>query len=277
MHIIFRTLPLLFFLGACTNYFLLPDRFHYSDPRNESFLDYEDIYFASKENLKLHAQLIKSKGERKGLIVFFHGNAENLSSHYLNFSWIPKEGYDYLIVDWRGYGRSWGEAKIEGAISDSMEALTLAWEIKEERNYKKFIVYGQSLGGAIVAKALSSFKMIEKINLLVLDSTFYDYKKIAFDALSGHFITFLFSPLAYVLVTNEFSPRTELENFKMPILVVHGNADKTIPFKHGKSTFAQLKTSKKWFWEIEGGNHIDIFTRHDGKYRRKFLDLLDSI
>ena len=161
MHFIFRTLLLLFFLGACTNYFLVPDRFHYSDPRNESYLDYEDIYFASKENLKLHAQLIKGKGERKGLIVFFHGNAENLSSHYLNFSWIPKEGYDYLIVDWRGYGRSWGEAKIEGAISDSMEALTLAWEIKEERNYKKFIVYGQSLGGAIVAKALSSFKMIE--------------------------------------------------------------------------------------------------------------------
>ena len=45
--------------SACTNYFLLPDRFHYSDPRNESHLEYEDIYFASLENLKLHAQLIK--------------------------------------------------------------------------------------------------------------------------------------------------------------------------------------------------------------------------
>ncbi|OFZ25736.1 MAG: hypothetical protein A2181_00295 [Bdellovibrionales bacterium RIFOXYA1_FULL_38_20] len=277
MPIILKVLSLLLMFSACTNYFLLPDRFHYSDPRNESHLEYEDIYFASLENLKLHAQLIKDKSARKGLMVFFHGNAENLSSHYLNFSWIPPEGYDYLIVDWRGYGRSWGEAQVEGAISDSIKALELAWELKEKRGYKKFIVYGQSMGGAIVAKALSAFKMTEKINLLVLDSTFYDYKKIAFDALSGHFMTFLFSPLSYVLVTNEYSPENELKHLSIPILVVHGTSDQTIPFKHGKDVFGQLGTAKKWFWEIEGGNHIDIFMRHDGKYRKQFLELLETI
>ena len=263
---------------SCTNYFLAPaNRIHYNDPKNEFSLDYEDIYFASIDKLKLHAQYIKAEGERKGLIVYFHGNGENLSSHFTNLMWIPSLGYDYIIIDWRGYGRSWGNTDIEGSVEDTLVALNLSYALKKKKSYKKFIVYGQSMGGAIVLKALSKFKDIKDVDLLVLDSTFIDYKGVAFDVLKRHAVTFLFSPLAYLLVSNDFSPKNEIKTYKMPTLVIHAKNDKIVNFGHGEEIYSNLTMSQKWFWQLPEGNHIDVFRREKGIYKKKFISLLETL
>ncbi len=274
MKIIIHILTLM--LVSCTHVFFQPDRIHYYDPALQGVHDFEDMYFGSYDNLKLHAQYLKGEKNKKGLLVHFHGNAENLSSHFMHFLWLPKFGYDYFIFDYRGYGRSWGKPSFDGAIADGKEALDVAWKLFKKEGYEKFIVYGQSLGGPILLKSLQKFKHAAEIDLLVLDSTFVDYKKEAFDVLSGNAVTFLFSPLAFMLVSNTHSPRKDLAAINIPTLVIHGKKDRTVDFHHGEYIFNNLKT-KKWFWPIEKGRHTDIFFNGKKEYRKKFVDFIDSL
>ncbi len=92
---------LLFTLISCTNLFYQPsDRQFY---RPEAFkLTYQDIYFQSSDGTKLHGWFFKGKGKPKGTIVQFHGNAENISSHFLNLAWLVLEGYNLFTFDYRG-------------------------------------------------------------------------------------------------------------------------------------------------------------------------------
>jgi len=213
--------------------------------------------------------------EKKGLIIFFHGNAQNLTSHWLNLGWILREGYDVFIFDYRGYGLSKGSANQQGLNKDSLAALD--WAHKRAKSYPKFIVYGQSLGGVVSLRALQDFPHRADINLLVLDSTFTSYQGIAFDKLLHAGILIPFSPLAYVLVSDEYAATDFVSKIKIPTLVIHGDKDPVVPYKFGEEIFEKLTSKKKWWWSIKDGSHTDVFYPHHEKYRMRFLELLQDL
>lgn len=263
--------------SSCSSVFFQPTKALYHVPDKHG-VDYKEHYFSHPNGEKIHSWMLKSKDKKsENLFVFFHGNAENLSSHFFNLAWLTKHSQDVLIFDYSGYGKSDGEASMERARQDSLLALNEALKLKKERNYKKLIVYGQSLGGAIAFRALSDFKHKDKIDLLVLDSTFSSYQDMAFNRLQVSWITYLFSPLGYLLVGSSYDPELVVDNVKMPTLVIHGAEDNVVPYKFGKRFFDQVKAKKKWFWRIEGGHHIGTFHESERKYRPKFLKFLNEL
>lgn len=270
-------LPLLALaLTSCSGLFYYPTKIKYSRPGDYK-LKYHDVFITTKDNHRLHGQYFKNlndKSKSKSLILFFHGNAENLSSHYYNLAWITKHDHEYIIFDYRGYGKSPGVPDQLGTYYDAMAALDFAWKEFKKGNHQKFIVYGQSLGGIIASRALLDFPHKDKIDLLIMDSTFLSYRDLAFDKASSNWLTFLFSPLTLITISDKMSPKDQIGKLKISALIIHGTADGVIPFKFGEEVY-RLWSGPKWFWKIPNGRHTDIFFGVAGKkYRKKFLSFI---
>ena len=237
----------------------------YADPK-KYVSQVDDIWFKSKDGTKLNGWWLRSASKvSKGTIVFFHGNAQNISSHFLNLAWIANYDYNVFIFDYRGFGKSKGSPDQRGINKDALSALEEGFKLHSSITPKgKFIVYGQSLSGIISMRSIIDFKNKDKIDLVVQDSTFMSYKKIAYDKLKGNWLSFVFSPLAFVLVSDEYASDVALKKIKNPMLVIIGLDDKHVNPKFGKEIFNESRSKKKWLWKIEDWAHVDVFVTHGG-------------
>lgn len=267
---------LLFTLISCTNLFYQPSNRQFFKP--EAFmLAYEDVYFQSSDGTKLHGWFFKGKGQPKGTIVQFHGNAENISSHFLNLAWMIGEGYNLFTFDYRGYWLSEGKANPDGVYQDSLAALEKGLELHKTAGGKHFVVFGQSLGGAVSLRAVPDFKGREEITLIVQDSTFSSYEDIAVDKLRSVWFLWPFSPLGYGLISDKYSSEDVFDKITWPTLVITGGKDEVMPAKFGKRIFKKIATNHKWYWHVESAPHISSFHVEQGRWRNEFLHLLDRI
>ncbi len=264
--------------SSCTSLFYQPDSYFYSDPKALK-LDYQEIQIPSFDGTQLALWSFKGdkKIAKKCLILFFHGNAQNVSSHYYNLAWIVPQGHDFMILDYRGYGVSEGKPNPKAVRGDALTFLEYGYQAFKKGPYQKLVVYGQSLGGNILLDALKEFPHQEEVNLAIFDSTFLSYQELAQDKLKRAILTYPFNWLAYLLISDETSPQAYAPNFKRPSLIIHGEKDGIIPFKFGEEFYQKIGAEKKWFWKIENGEHIDIFARHGGIYQTKFLEFLKEL
>jgi uncharacterized protein len=268
----------LILITSCTHLFYHPTKVSYFHPK-KFVHEVEDVWMNSKDGTKLNAWWMPTTIKHaKGTIVFFHGNAENISSHFLNLAWITHEGYNLFIFDYRGYGASEGTPNPKGIFNDSFTALNQGLEFHQKTSPdSNFIVYGQSLGGVVALRALQDWEHIDQVNLIVQDSTFMSYQDVAFDKLKSFWGTFLFSPIAYLLISDEFASDKNMEKINRPMLIISGESDLVVPHKFSEEIYKKSISNPKWFWKIKDGHHGDVFALHEKKYRAKFLDFLDSI
>ena len=282
IQLLIQNIFYLILFSGCSSVFYQPTHYMYVPP---DLVDLKpvDIKFSAIDKTPLHGWYFKSKlkARPESFTVFFHGNAQNLTAHYLNLKWMPNKGHNFFIFDYRGYGLSGFVPKIygkgervlspnqNGVYKDAMAALNKGYQLFLESKAKKFIVYGQSLGGAILMRALEDFKYKDKVDLIILDSTFVSYQGIAFDKMTSAWPLIPFSPLTFILVSDEYAAKKFLLENKTKTLVIHGRKDFIIPFSFGQNIFNQLKTKDKSFWEIENGHHIDVFTDKNLVYREK--------
>lgn len=239
-------------------------------------LHQEDVWFQTADGTKINGWYFKNKSGKKpkGLVVFFHGNAENLSSHYLSLIWIIDFQYDLFIFDYRGYGRSEGEPSPRGTLEDGKAALVWA---KQKSDGVPLIVYGQSLGGAVALRSVLDLKNQVDVALVVADSTFHSYQDVASEAFSKHAVTWLFQPLCYLLLSDKYAPDKRVSEISpTPLLVIHGDADTAVDYSLGETIYNLAKEPKE-FWRIPGGRHIATFFEDRGRYRKKFLNKLDQV
>ena len=264
----------LFLLTGCSHLFYQPSQHQYLDPAQYK-LKFEEIWFSSKDGNPLHGWLFPAQGEVKGTIVHFHGNAQNISTHFLNLVWTAARGYNYFIFDYRGYGRSPGTPSQATVYQDALAAIDKADEIRHQRGGGKLVVYGQSLGSIISMRALSDYDQ-SKIALVVQDSPFYSYKKIAFDRLTDKWFLIPLAPFAFGLVSDEYATWPILAKVTVPTLVITGSNDIITPSLYGRYIFKHIGAEQKWWWRTEA-KHIDVYFTENGKYREMLLELLDRL
>ncbi|MDZ4675876.1 MAG: alpha/beta hydrolase [Oligoflexia bacterium] len=260
---------------SCTHLLYHPTQHQYYDPVKAGVTP-DEIWFENDEGQKLFGWYFhaKTKTPSKALIVFFHGNAENLSSHFATLLFVLEQGYDFFIFDYSGYGKSPGKPTPKATIQDGKAAIKWA---SDHRKGKPLVVFGQSLGGAIAMRSVAEVKDQIPIDLVVVDSTFHSYKSVANRLMRKHWVTWLFSPLAYVLMNDTYSPEDSISKLSpIPMVVIHGDQDQTVDYQLGKEVF-HLAQQPKEFWEVPGGMHTDAFWRHGKTYRDKFIKRLDSL
>ena len=234
-----------------------------------------DVYFPSEDGTKLHGWYFNStiSDTSDCTILFFHGNAQNLSTHFFNLFTAPSQGYEYLIFDYHGYGESEGKPSPEATVQDGRAALR--WLAKKKPG-KPIIVFGQSLGGAVALRTVLDMKNEIPVKLVIVDSTFPSYRSAGRSVLSHSWITWLFQPLGWLLLSDKEAPEDDLGKLApTPLVVIHGTKDQMINFALGKRLFDEASEPKE-FWEIPDGRHTDFMFVDNGKYAIRFYETLDK-
>ncbi len=266
-------------LSSCTSFFFRPDDKLHRRPELEKLI-YRDITIEGSDGVRLHGWLFQNKQNLKkpeGLVVQFHGNTQNVSSHYRQAAWLSHYGYDVLVWDYRGYGKSGGEAEGEEVWQDTQEVLDYAYQHYLKKNHQQFILMGQSMGGGLLLWAYDKFPKKKKIDLIILEGAFLSYRQIVLEKMQKPWWKKLISPLAYLVVTDKYSAKKRVHRIMAPTLVIHGSRDQRVPLRFGREVYQKLGTPTKWFWEVPEGIHLDTFTSHDDLYRQKLLQFLNRL
>ena len=89
-------------LSSCTGVVFQPTKRMYFDPQDTLKLEPDNYNIKINENVSLHAWRFKTKQPIKGVVIQFHGNGENMTSHYVSTAWLINHGYDLVTFDYRG-------------------------------------------------------------------------------------------------------------------------------------------------------------------------------
>lgn len=266
---------------ACTRALYQPTQEHFFEP-SIAKLPFDEVWLDAEDGVKLHAWLFPARKDapRRGTVVQFHGNAQNISTHFGSLYWLTEQGFDLFAFDYRGYGWSDGEPTQPGTVRDGIVALQYAFSRSLNGQSSDIVLYGQSLGGAVLPRAFEEIRdpaQRARVKAVVIDSSFYSYHEVARDFLTRTWVTFLLQPLAYFLVSNQYGPADSIPRISpIPLLVIHGDRDRVVPLEYGRKIYDLAKEPKE-FWMIPRGVHIDSMSGHAGRYRAQFLKYLDSI
>ena len=213
------------------------------------------------------------QSEAKGTIVFAHGNAGNISSHLGFVYWLPKQGYNVFLFDYRGYGRSEGKPTAAGIVDDTQKAIAYAQSRTESQ--AGVVIYGHSLGGATSISALAQLDNRDYLKGVVIDSAFASYRDIARDKVKSHWLTFVMYPFIPLLITGEPVPKDLVQQLQpLPIYISHSQGDQVIPFEHGQRLYDKALHPKA-FYQLKAQEHNHGWQSADD--RRWFLSVLDEL
>lgn len=270
MLAVFACLVLLGVLPGCESYFFYPSKEHVPGPSLEG-VSREDVYVRTRDGVRLHGWLLRPQGKPLGTVLFLHGNAGNVSTHVGNVLWLALSGYRIFLLDYRGYGKSGGKATLGGIQADALAALDALFGM-DEVDGDRVAVLGQSLGGAVAVYAVANSPYKARIRVLVVDSAFSGYREIAREKFTEVSVPrILRSPLSR-LVPDRYSPRLWIGRLApVPVLIIHGDADRIVPVAHGERIFA-LAGEPKALWIVRGAGHVEALASPDVRTRLlKFL------
>lgn len=204
--------------------------------------DFEEFFLTAEDGAQLNALHFKTPNPR-GVILYFHGNAGDLSrwghisKRFLDF------GYEVIVMDYRGYGKSTGKKSEVNLYKDAQKFYDYTAQLFSN---DEIIIYGRSLGSSI-ATYIASKNPSRK---LILETPFFSLTDVAQER-------FPFLPmksiLRYKLPSNEY-----INNVKAPIRIFHGTADKVVDYESGKRLFETITQSDKKMYTIENGHHNDL-------------------
>lgn len=266
-------LPLLLFMSACESVFFFPTGsilYHPNICKNRP----TDYFITTDDNITLHSWLFKTTAEvDKGTIIFMHGNSRNISTEVLPMLWVLDKGYNLFTFDYRGYGISQGKPSVEGVLKDGVEALDAFMQIKD-LDKSNIILMGQSLGGAVASYIAAKSPHADKVNILVLDSTFTSWRNIVKDVASSNALTWLFQyPFSWPFPDNMSSEELLPESKIKKTIIMHSTEDELIGIAHGRRLF-ELAKEPKIFLEYSKEAHAMILSIPAN--RQRFLDALEA-
>jgi len=203
-------------------------------------LQYENVTLKLADGTHLHGWYIPyAKADR--VLLFFHGNAGNMSHRRESIEIFHRLGLNVFIFDYRGYGQSEGKPSEAGIYADARAAwqyLTDTKGIKKEN----ITIFGRSLGGAVAAELAAKVQP----GTLILESTFSSAKEMAKMIL----------PVMSYLVPMRFEFKTVeyIKQVSSPVLIVHSPGDEIIPYELGEKVF-QAANEPKSFLKLQGDHN----------------------
>jgi len=206
-------------------------------------LTYEPVAIVTSDRITLNGWFVTAR-EQNGVLLFFHGNAGNISHRLDSLRIFHEMGLAALIIDYRGYGRSQGEISEQGTYLDAEAAWNYLTEEKKVPS-DRIVVFGRSLGGAIAAHCAAHHKP----GALIIESAFTSVPDMA-----ARLYPFL--PVR-LLSRFRYNTLKELQSVNCPVLVIHSRDDEIIPFENGRQLY-QAAPEPKRFLETKGG-HNDGF------------------
>jgi abhydrolase domain-containing protein 17 len=185
-------------------------------------------------------------------LLYIHGNASDLGDNRSIIQGLHSKGFSVFAYDYRGYGTSDGTVSEQNAYQDADAAYRyLTEQLKVPAN--RIIVHGRSLGGASAV----DLAMKRPMAGLIMESSFYSAFRVIV-------------PVP-ILPFEKFHSIAKLPKVRCPVLIIHGEADRTIPFSHGQKLYEVARQPKRFLWIPDGG-HVDLEEIAGEKYNRALQD-----
>jgi uncharacterized protein len=257
------------FVSSCSTsaFFYAPDKELVQTP-DTSIYNVEEINFKSGNGNILNGWFLKPKNENiKASVLQLHGNAGNISYQYQCAEPLVKAGYQVMVFDYEGYGKSTGSPSQEKVLDDANHALRYIREREDVKN-TKLILFGQSLGGHL--SCVVGAENNDKIDALVVEGAFSGHKRMAVFVGGQHGAP---AWIARMLVPSKYDAIDHISKVKVPVLIIHSSEDKTCPFFMGCDLYEKA-SGKKEFWEIKGG-HILASRLYSKEFVKHFDKLIE--
>jgi len=261
------------YVGICVLIWLFQNRmiFFPSSPWDATpadvGLDYQELMLdASGKQISAWLMLHERPRAR---VIFFHGNAGNIS-HRLDMLYILHQlACEVLIVDYQGYGRSQGKPSEAATYQDAQACWdfmqTRAEQDEKDPNARRLplVIFGKSLGGAVAVDLASK----RKSDGLIVESSFSSVPD-----MGARLYPWL--PVR-LLSRTRYHSVGKIPKVDAPKLFLHSPQDEIVPYALGRKLFEAAKEPKQWV-NLSGG-HNDGFLVSKGTYLdglNRFLDAL---
>lgn len=250
----FAALALLLATAACTPVFFQPSGVLVATPGLYG-IDYEPVELRAADGTALFAWFMPARGTAKATVLYLHGNAENISTHFANVAWMPAAGFNVLALDYRGYGGSGGHPSLAGVQLDIDAAMRTLLE-RPDVDPQRIIVFGQSLGGALAIYYAAHSKYRAHLRAVIADSAFADYQLVAREKLADIPLTWPLQWLPKFTVDDDYSPRAAVAAVSpIPLLLIHGERDTIVPPHHSQILYDAAHEPKE-LWDVPDVGHI---------------------
>lgn len=192
-----------------------------------------DVTFESARGIRLHAWHFPAADPNAPLLVWFHGNAGNLTYRADTAEELAMRGISVFIFDYRGYGKSEGSPTESGLYDDSLAAYDFAAKnIAEAKN--GIVLYGESLGGPYAAFVATK----RPAKCVVVENSFASLSEVA---------DLLYAKPLGVFAPGALRTADNLNKAGLPVLVTHSKRDSVLPYQLGASLFRQLRVEKEMY------------------------------
>lgn len=203
----------------------------------------DEVALVTEDGLELFAWYCPAK-EGKPTLVFFHGNAGSVGSRGFKLRPFLSKGLGVLLVEYRGYGGNPGEPSEEGLYQDARAALLFLAAQKVEAS--QVILYGESLGSGVAVQMAFEGQGAA----MILETPYTSMPDVA----QHHYF---WLPVQW-LVRDRFDSKAKIGGVSIPLLVLHGARDGTVPIRFGEKLF-NLAREPKFFSVFDQGEHNDLY------------------
>lgn len=212
-------------------------------------LNYEDVSIDTADGVSIHGWFVPGQSSR--VLLFFHGNAGNISHRLESIRQFHELGLSVFIIDYRGYGKSGGRPNESGFYRDG----DAAWRYLAETrgvNPHDIVIFGRSLGGSVASLLATK----EEPAGLIVESSFTSVPDVAQEL-------YPWLPARW-LSRLRHATRDYVRDVRCPVLVVHSRDDEIIPFHHGEAIVAAAPEPRTLL--ALRGSHNDAFLLDEPNY-----------
>ena len=219
----------------------------------------QDVWLLTSDRVRLHAWWVGAPSSRL-VTLYLHGNGGNLAHRPGHLHEIAAAGSSVLILDYRGYGKSGGRPTERGLYRDADSG----YDHLIGMGYQpaQIVVHGESLGSAVAVELASR----RPCGGLILESPFTSLSEMA-----GSIV-----PFVGRLFAGGYNTRRKIARVSVPLLVIHGDCDRTVPYAMGRAVF-ETANEPKSFWTVAGATHVDIVEAAGAQYRVRLQSFYESI
>jgi fermentation-respiration switch protein FrsA (DUF1100 family) len=212
--------------------------------------------------VRLHGWLIEAPGSPAWLL-WCHGNAGNIINRLENIAELHRRGVSVFIFDYRGYGQSEGRPSEPGLYQDAVAAYDV---LTRERHVapERVVLFGRSLGAAVAAELATQRRAAG----LILETPFPSVEAMV----RAHYGSL---PL-HQLLAARYALLPRLARLHLPVLVIHGDRDQTVPLALGQAVF-EAAHDPKAFYVIPGADHNDTYVVGGEPYFRRVLEFIAQV
>ncbi len=220
----------------------------------------EKVKIKTEDDIELLSWYHTKDSKNYKTILFLHGNAGTLENRIYKINHLKNMNVNFLIIAWRGFSGNKGKPTEKGLYEDAKSAIK--WLKNKGIKEENIIIHGESLGTGVAVEIAQN----KNFAGVILEAPFTSMVSVGKSM-------YPFFPVS-ILLKDKYESDKKIKNIKSPILIMHGEVDKLVPFWMGKKLY-NLANEPKYSYFSKYDDHMMEYNEKLLNELKKFIDSLN--